>query len=192
VVSTAALILRLAPSMAPAARKTDDLATALERASANPHSFLPFSMATAKAIAESAHSIAGSPIVMVMCGHGGRLGICVSGCWQQYLYGPAPVGGPKLFAGFTLEDAQPTMGDSFITEVVGLGAFALSSALAISSFVGGNPTRSHEVVREMQGICAGTSTRFLLPYEGFRRTRDSEGARSASTSTAWRRRASLP
>jgi hypothetical protein len=60
------------------------------------------------------------------------------------------------------------MGDSYITETVGLGAFALSASPAITAFVGGDPTRVVEYVAEMRQICAGTSSRFLLPFEGFR------------------------
>lgn len=168
--STAALVVRLAPQFIRSARKSDDPARAIEQASSNPHFFLPFSMASAKVIADSGHGVAGSPIVTAMAGNGRRLGIRVSGLGGRWFFAPAPVGTPKLFPGFSIHDAQPTMGDSFITETVGLGAFALSASPAICSFVGGDPARAHESVAEMRRICAGTSSRFLLPFERFRGT----------------------
>jgi hypothetical protein len=170
VASTTGLLMRLAPWVIRGAKESEEAAKVLERASSNPHFFLPFSMAAGKAIADSAHGIDGSPIVTAMSGNGHRLGVRVSGCGDRWFFGPAPLGTPKLFPGFTIEDAQPTMGDSFITETVGLGAFALSASPAISSFVGGDPRRSPEIVGEMRSICAGTSTRFLLPFEAFRGT----------------------
>lgn len=167
VASTAALLIRLAPHIIREARGADDPAAVIEWASSNPHFFLPFSMATAKAIADRGHGISGSPIVTAMCGNGIHVGIRVSGLGDRWVLGPAPVGDPVLFEGYSIEDAQPTMGDSFITETVGLGAFAISASPAISSFIGSDPTRSVDYVAQMRGICAGTSTRFLLPFEGF-------------------------
>jgi hypothetical protein len=170
VAATAILLLRIAAECIRTATKNDDPAAVLSTAAANPHFFLPFSMAAAKAVADAAHGISESPVVTAMAGNGRRLGIRVSGLGNRWFCGPAPVGDPKLFQGFTIDDAQPTMGDSFITETVGLGAFALSASPAISSFVGGDPRRADELVGEMRLICDGTSSRFLLPFEGFRGT----------------------
>lgn len=170
VASTAALLIRLAPQFIREARKTDDAAGAIEHASSNPHFFLPFSMASCKAIADAGHGVEGSPIVTAMAGNGRRLGIRVSGLEDRWFFAAAPVGDPKLFPGFSINDAQPTMGDSFITETVGLGAFALSASPAICSFVGGDPARAHESVAEMRKVCTASSSRFLLPFERFHGT----------------------
>jgi hypothetical protein len=62
------------------------------------------------------------------------------------------------------------MGDSAISETAGFGAFALTSAPAIASFVGGTFAQSQAIVEQMRTICAGTSSRFLLPTEDFRGT----------------------
>jgi hypothetical protein len=167
VASTAALLIRLAPQFIRHARKGDDPARAIEYASSNPHFFLPFSMASCKAMADAGHGVEGSSVVTAMAGNGRRLGIRVSGLKDRWFLAPAPVGNPKLFPGFSIDDAQPTMGDSFITETVGLGAFALSASPAICSFVGGDPARAHESVAEMRKLCVGSSSRFLLPFERF-------------------------
>jgi hypothetical protein len=170
VASSAALLLQMTPRMIRLARPDEDPAGVLEQLSANPHFFLPFSMAACKALADGGHGIARSPVVTAMAANGIRFGIQVSGLGTTWFTAPAPVGEPKLFPGYSIGDAQPAMGDSFITETVGLGAFALSAAPAIAAFVGGDPREASARVDEMRRICAGTSSRFLLPFDGFRGT----------------------
>ncbi len=168
VASSAALLIRLTPDIIRAGRKGEDPASVIEWASSNPHFFLPYSMAAAKSIADRGHGIPNSPIVTAICGNGQHVGIRVSGLGDRWFRAPAPLGDPVLFPGYTIADAQPTMGDSFITETVGLGAFSMSASPAITSFVGGDPSKVQDYVGEMREICEGSSSRFLLPYEGFR------------------------
>jgi hypothetical protein len=170
VASTTALLLRLAPALARIPGRSEDVAELLERVAANPHFFLPFSMAAAKAVADSAHGVAGSPVVTAMAANGRRFGIRVSGLGQEWFCAASPVGTPRLFEGYTMADVQPTMGDSFITETVGLGAFALTAAPAISSFIGGDAVSRRELVESMRQISQGESSRFLVPEDDFRGT----------------------
>lgn len=167
VASTAALLARLAPHVIRSAPAREDAAAAMEWAASNPHFFLPVSMAAARVVATSAHDVPGSPIVTTICGNGIEMGVRVSGLGRRWLRAPAPLGEPRLFPNFTPADAQPMMGDSYIAETIGLGALSLSASPAITSFVGGDPRRVSEHVAEMRRICAGTSSRFLLPFEGF-------------------------
>jgi hypothetical protein len=62
------------------------------------------------------------------------------------------------------------MGDSMITETAGWGAFAMTAAPAITSFIGGTAEQSRALVEEMRAICAGTSSRFRIPGDDFRGT----------------------
>ena len=62
------------------------------------------------------------------------------------------------------------MGDSFATEAAGLGAFALTAAPAITSFVGGDTATSNRLVEEMRSICVSESSRFRVPFDDFRGT----------------------
>jgi hypothetical protein len=62
------------------------------------------------------------------------------------------------------------MGDSMIAETAGFGAFAMTAAPAIMSFVGGTFAQARAMVEEMRGICAATSSRFLIPAEEYRGT----------------------
>ncbi|WP_455359641.1 oxamate carbamoyltransferase subunit AllG family protein [Streptomyces sp. SYSU K21746] len=167
VASTAALLARLAPAVVRVAPDTATAVSVLEFLSGNPHTFLSFSMAAAKAIGDAAHAAGDTPgLVTAMCANGRRLGLRVSGV-GGWVTAPAPTGQPKLFAGYTVEDACPAMGDSFITETVGIGAFALTAAPAISSFIGGRPEEAAELVGAMRRICRGRSERFLVPSDGF-------------------------
>lgn len=170
VATSALLIARLAPVLVRSTEDRNAVAEVLSYAAGNRHFALPFSMALGKAIGDSAHGFEGSPIVTAMCGNGHRFGIRVSGAGDGWFLAPAPVGDPVLFDGFTKDDATPTMGDSMITETVGYGAFALTAAPAITSFVGGSAAESRDLVERMRMICAGQSTRFLIPGDDFRGT----------------------
>jgi hypothetical protein len=167
VASTAALVARLAPALVGSDGSRENVAAVLHYASSNPHFFLPFSMAAGKVVADSAHGIAGSSIVTAISANGRRVGIRVSGLGDSWFVGDAPVGTPRLFDGFTIDDVQPMMGDSFVTEVIGLGAFAMQAAPAIASFIGGDPAELGSRIDEMRAITVGRSSRFLVPHMGF-------------------------
>ena len=169
VASTAALTIRLAPGVIEHAPDSKTAAAIIEFLGGNPHSFLSFSMAGAKLVADAAHRCGTRGLVTAIAGNGRRMGIRVSGL-DSWITAPAPVGNPKLFDGFTFDDACPMMGDSLVTEVIGLGAFALSAAPAISSYIGGNPSALKDYVAEMRQITRGGSSRFLIPDEEFRGT----------------------
>ena len=170
VATTCALVLRLAPAIARQAPSGEIAASVIEYAAANPHFFLPFSMAAAKVIGDAAANFAGSSIVTGISANGRQLAIRVSGTGDRWFSAAAPIGEPRLFEGFTRDDAQATMGDSFATEAAGLGAFALTAAPAITSFVGGDTATSNRLVEEMRSICVSESSRFRVPFDDFRGT----------------------
>jgi hypothetical protein len=169
VATTANLIVRFAPSFIRSKR-----GEAAEKVAAfmsgNGHFALPFAIAMAKALTLSAANVAGSPVVTAMSANGREFGIRVSGTGDRWFVAPSPVGEPKLVPGARIEDITPTMGDSMISETAGFGAFAMTAAPAIMSFVGGTAAQAKAFVDEMRGICAGTSSRFLIPVEEHRGT----------------------
>lgn len=166
VATSANLGLQLAPYIASEGGK--EAAQTLEMIASNGHFALPFVLAAAKVIADSATGVPQSPVVTAMAGNGKEFGIQVSGLGGRWFLAPSPVGEPKLIDGASISDVTPTMGDSMITETIGLGAFALTAAPAISSFIGGTPEAARELVTEMRSICVSESSRFLLPYDGYR------------------------
>lgn len=169
VATTANLIVRFAPSFIRSKH-----AEAAEKVAAfmagNGHFALPFAISMAKALTLAAADIAGSPIVTAMSANGREFGIRTSGTGDRWFVAPSPIGEPKLVPGATIDDVTPTMGDSMISETAGFGAFAMTAAPAIMSFVGGTAAQARDHVEEMRGICAGTSSRFLIPVEEHRGT----------------------
>jgi len=112
------------------ARAAGDAADLLAFMAGNPHFFLSFSIASAKAIGDAAHRAAEPGLVTAICANGRSMGVRVSGLGDRWFLADAPVGKPKLFPGDTLDDVCPAMGDSYVTEVIGLGACALVAAPA--------------------------------------------------------------
>ncbi len=164
--TSAALALALAPGLV---RQRPELAAELLTDMAqNNQLFLSFSMIAAKVVADTVHERAEPGIVTTIAANGRRVGIRVSGCGDRWFTTEAPLGTPRVFDGYTLADACALMGDSFVTEVIGLGALASSAAPALASFLGAEPGDGAAKVAEMRTICAGTSTRFLVPFENYR------------------------
>jgi hypothetical protein len=168
VASTAAVLAQLAPAIVRAAPSSEVAALVLEYIAGNPHFFLTFSMAAGKAIADAAHRAGAPGLVTAIAANGVEVGVRVSGV-DGWTTAPAPRGRPRLFEGYTADDACPMLGDSFITETIGLGAFALVAAPAISSFIGADAREAEALVARMRTICMTASSRFLIPahdYEG--------------------------
>lgn len=169
VATSGSLLVRLAPSFICSKRSeaAEKAATFIAR---NSHFALPFAISMAKALALGAADVQDSPVVTAMAANGREFGIRVSGMGDRWFVAPSPIGDAKLVLGASMEDITPTMGDSMISEAAGFGAFAMTAAPAIMSFVGGNAAQAKVFVEEMRSICAGTSSRFLIPAEDYRGT----------------------
>ena len=170
VATTANLLSHLASAMVTTAESRDAAAESLAFISANGHFALPFAISTGKALAVAASGISGSPVVTAMSANGREFGIQVSGTGDRWFTAPSPIGTPKLMPGVSVEDLNPTMGDSMIAETAGFGAFAMSAAPAIMSFVGGTAGEAVQIVDEMRSICTSESSQFLIPGEDHRGT----------------------
>jgi hypothetical protein len=143
------------------------LARALRFIGGNDHFFLNISMAHAKAVSQAA-AREGGPIVTVMAGNGRQVGIRLAAAGSRWFTAPAEVPEMRLFPGKDAADATPTMGDSYVTEAIGLGGFALAAAPAIAEFVGGGAGSLRERSLAMYGITAGEHPEFLVPALEFR------------------------
>ena len=103
----------------------------------NDHFFLNLVMPAAKLQTLAAAGIPGSSVVTVMARNGTDFGIQVSGTGDP---GSPVLPTPRWAsssAATDQEDANPDIGDSAITETIGLGGFAMAGAPAIVRFVGG-------------------------------------------------------
>jgi hypothetical protein len=128
-------------------------------------------MAACKAMADAAHGVEGSTIVTTMARNGTDFGIRVSGLGEkQWFTAPAEIPVGLFFSGFTQDDANPDIGDSAITETAGIGGFAMATAPAIVTFVGGTPRDAMNATLEMYEITFAESKFFNMPALDFRGT----------------------
>jgi hypothetical protein len=128
-------------------------------------------MAACKAMTDAAHGMEGSTIVTTMARNGTDFGIRVSGLGEkQWFTAPAEIPVGLFFSGFTQEDANPDIGDSAITETAGIGGFAMATAPAIVTFVGGTPKDAMNATLEMYEITFAESKFFTMPSLDFRGT----------------------
>ena len=88
--------------------------------------------------------------------------------------------------GYGPEDANPDIGDSTITETVGLGGFAMAAAPAIVRFVGGTVPDALATTRRMREITLAANPRWSIPVLDF------EGAPTGIDVTAVCRTGILP
>jgi hypothetical protein len=72
--------------------------------------------------------------------------------------------------GFGAEDANPDIGDSTITETIGLGGCAMGAAPAIVRFVGGTAEDALATTSAMYEIAWGESEHYKVPALEFRGT----------------------
>jgi len=128
-------------------------------------------MAACKAMTDAAHGVEGSTIVTTMARNGTDFGIRVSGLGEkQWFTAPAEIPVGLFFSGFTQDDANPDIGDSAITETAGIGGFAMATAPAIVTFVGGTPKDAINATLEMYEITLSESKYFTMPSLDFRGT----------------------
>ena len=139
----------------------------LDFVSQNDHFFLNLSMAACKATMDAAHGIPGSTVVTAMARNGVDFGIRVSGTGDTWFTAPATVPEGLYFPGYGLDDANPDLGDSAITETRGIGGFAMAAAPAIVRFVGGSADDALGYTREMGRITLARDADFALPPLGF-------------------------
>ena len=128
----------------------------------------PTWMALAKNAMDAAHNVEYSSVVTTMARNGYEFGIRVSGmAGHQWFTGPAQVVVGPLFAGFKKEDSGLDIGDSAITETYGIGGFAMSSAPAIVSLVGGTLNDAIITTKKMGEITVGENPNVTIPTLNF-------------------------
>jgi len=145
-----------------------DVASVFRFIAGNDHFYLNLAMAMGKAAADAAHGVPGSTMVSTMARNGTEFGIRVSGLGDSWFTAPSePVQG-LYFPGFGPEDANPDIGDSAITETVGVGGFTLAGAPAIVQFIGGTPADAVGYTLDMYDITVAENTAFRIPGLNFR------------------------
>lgn len=132
--------------------------------------FLRPAMAAAKVMAQRMSGVPGSSIVTSMAMSCRRFGIRVAGLGDKWFTGPLPRFEHFAVAeGHSIDDAEFMGGESIITEVCGLGAFAQTAAFTLQAYQGG-VDRMITLNEQMYQITHTESQLFTLPFFGFRGT----------------------
>ncbi|MGG5324772.1 hypothetical protein IGJ83_000288 [Enterococcus pernyi] len=133
--------------------------------------FLNIMMATGKAIVDGARQGTKGTIVTTMTRNGVDFGVRIAETGDTWHL--APVNTPKglYFTGFNEEDGNPDIGDSAITETVGVGGMAMVAAPGVTRFVGaGGFEDALATSNEMAKICEGHNPTFSIPTWDFQGT----------------------
>ena len=170
-VAASSLLLRaLLPALLETGAPQARIAETVRFITGNDHFFLNLSMAACKAMLDAAHGVPGSSMVTAMARNGVEFGIRVSGTGDQWFTAPAPRVHGLFFAGYSVDDAAPDLGDSAITETAGIGGFAMAASPAIVKFVGGSAADALGATSEMRHITLGRNPELTLPVLDFQGT----------------------
>jgi Protein of unknown function (DUF1116) len=167
--ATALFLKTIAPHLSRAVT-ADVAAECFEFIGGNDHFFLNLSIAHSKALTDAAGDVPHSSIVTAMAGNGVVFGLRVAGLRREWITAPPDPPAGRWFPGFTEADGVPLMGDSYVSEVVGIGAFAMAAAPAIASFIGGRAEEMIDHTMRMYSITAGEHPVFTIPALDFRGT----------------------
>ena len=162
---TGLFLREIAPALARAVDGRERLASILAFIGGNDQFFLNLAMVMGKAIMDPARGVAGSSIVTAMSRNGTDFGIRVGGTGDTWFTAPVEMPRGLYFPGFSAADANPDMGDSAITETIGLGGFAMAAAPAVAGFVGaGTAADALAYTRAMYEITVGRNPDWTLPW----------------------------
>lgn len=133
--------------------------------------FLNIMMAMGKSIVDCARKVQEGCVVTTMTRNGRNFGIRISGLGDEWF--TAPVNTPRglYFTGFTEEDGNPDIGDSAITETVGVGGMAMVAAPGVTRFVGaGGFEDALNISNEQEKICITHNPNWTIPTWDFKGT----------------------
>ncbi|MDP9444492.1 MAG: DUF1116 domain-containing protein, partial [Actinomycetota bacterium] len=165
---TLMLLRELVPDLVAGGAPSADVADVVRFVGGNDHFFLNLVMPAGKLMTDAARDVPGSTVVVAMARNGTDFGIQVSGTGDRWFTGPAQLPDGLYLGSFRPEDANPDIGDSAITETVGIGGFAMAAAPAIVAFVGGSAPQALATTRRMYEITVAENSAFAIPVLGFR------------------------
>jgi hypothetical protein len=161
---------QLAPYIAKTARDSATAFDVIKFLGENALSILNPVMAGCKSMTAAAHNVEGSTIVTIMARNGTDFGIKVSGLGDRWFTAQSPFVKALYFPGFKESDACRDIGDSVITETAGIGGFAMATAPALVTFIGGVPKDAINTTLDMYEITFAEHKHFTIPFLDFRGT----------------------
>ena len=131
--------------------------------------FLNVMMAVSKSIMDSARKVTSGTVVTAMSRNGREFGVRISGMGDEWFKARVNTPNGLYFTGYTADDANPDIGDSAITETVGVGGMAMVAAPGVTRFVGaGGFQDALRVSNEMSEICIGNNPTWTIPTWDFK------------------------
>jgi hypothetical protein len=161
---------QLAPWIAKTAKDTATAFDVIKFLGENALSILNPVMAGCKTMTAAGHNVEGSTIVTIMARNGTDWGIKVSGLGDKWFTAQSPYVKSLYFPGFSEKDACRDIGDSVITETAGIGGFAMATAPALVTFIGGVPRDAINTTLDMYEITYAEHKQFTIPFLDFRGT----------------------
>lgn len=165
---TLMLLRDLLPSLVDSGAPSADVAAVAEFVGGNDHFFLNLVMPAGKLQTSAAADLPGCSVVTTMARNGTDFGIQVSGTGSRWFTAPANTPSGLYLGAYGPDDANPDIGDSAITETMGLGGFAMAAAPAIVRFVGGSVPDALATSRLMYEITLGENPAYAIPILEFR------------------------
>jgi hypothetical protein len=165
--ATSLLLRTLLPALIELDEPAADTAAVARFIAGNDHFYLNLAMPAAKAAADAAAGVERSSIVVAMARNGTEFGIRLSGTGDHWFTGPSGMIDGLYLPGFGPEDANPDIGDSTITETVGLGGFAMAAAPAIVALVGGTVQEAMGYSKTMNAITTANNPNVTIPALDF-------------------------
>lgn len=165
--ATSLFIRSVAPALIEHCAKSEAISV-LKFLDSNDHFFLNLSMAACKATLASIENTPGCTLVTAMARNGVEFGIRVAAFGERWFTAPAPRVNGLWFPGFSENDANPDLGDSAITETLGLGGASMAAAPAIVRFIGGDVALSTQLTKEMAAISVSEHEAITIPSLDFR------------------------
>jgi hypothetical protein len=165
---TLMLLRDLLPSIVESGLPAAEAARVARFMGGNDHFFLNVVMAVAKLQSLAGSEVPGSTVVTVMARNGTEFGIQTAGTGGTWFTGPAGAVDGMYLGAYGPADANPDIGDSAITETVGLGGFAMATAPAIVRFVGGTVHDAMLTSHRMYEITLAENPAYALPVLDFR------------------------
>ncbi len=107
-------------------------------------------------------------LVSTLARNGTEFGVQTAGTGARWFTGPAGMIDGLYLGAYGPADANPDIGDSAITETVGLGGFAMAGAPAIVRFVGGSVGDATRTTGLMYEITLSANPSYALPTLDFR------------------------
>ncbi len=166
--TTSLFIREMASSILKTDSSREDQIKVFDFLNSNDHFALNLSMPAAKASLDPAGKVKHASIVYTMARNGTDFGIRVAALGDRWFTAPAEIIDGLYFPGYSMLDANPDIGDSCITETLGIGGFSMATAPAIVQFVGGTPQDAVNYTTQMYEITQEESESYKLPPLNFR------------------------